>query len=318
MPWLIGPLFFTIFISLRGFKFKMPKITWFITRIVIGVYLGSKIDSSFFSNLVKWSGSFLMLMLLLAFSIFLVSIFYKKYCHFDSTTAVAAAAPGGMGAIFLMIDEMGRKINEKNHFITHLTRIFLVISLIPFIVRAYIPEGYTETFQEVNFVSFNFFEIFKIFSVSIITSLIANQLKLPAPILIGSLIGVGSLYAFNFTTYELPKIGLNVCLAIIGCNVGMRFQDFKYKDIINNLKFSIISFFLVITLTFIFSFISSLLFNLNFLSLLMSYAPGGIFEMTSIAIAFDYDAKFVIAHHIARLYLLIIFVPLFCKFFIKN
>ena len=55
----------------------------------------------------------------------------------------------------------------------------------------------------------------------------------------------------------------------------------------------------------------------HFLSLLLSYCPGGIYEVAVIAIAFDLDPNFVSFHHIIRLLIILFMVPVILKFINK-
>ena len=51
----------------------------------------------------------------------------------------------------------------------------------------------------------------------------------------------------------------------------------------------------------------------NFLTLLLSYCPGGIYEVAVIAIAFNLDPNFVAFHHIIRLLFILFTVPIFLR-----
>lgn len=316
LPWLMGPLLSSMVLSFNNFNYKPHIQLWNLTRIIIGIYLGSRIDSNFFINLTRWSGSFLILVLLIITSIICVSFIYRKYGKFDLATSISSSTPGGMSNIFLALEEMGEKIDPKKHFVTHLTRIFLVISFIPFFIRYFVSD-LNPPHGESLFFKFDIIEIIKLLSISIVFSFFSSKLKLPAPVFLGSIIGTGILYGFELTNYILPDLGLNICLAVIGFSVGSRFSDYQFKDFLNNIKFGLFSFLILMLLTILFSYISSILFDLDFLSLVMSYAPGGIYEMTGIAISFDYEVDFILAHHLARLFLIILIIPFVCKIALK-
>ena len=51
----------------------------------------------------------------------------------------------------------------------------------------------------------------------------------------------------------------------------------------------------------------------NFLSLILSFCPGGIYEVAVIAIAFELDPDFVAFHHIIRLLMILFMVPIIIK-----
>ena len=51
----------------------------------------------------------------------------------------------------------------------------------------------------------------------------------------------------------------------------------------------------------------------NFLTLVLSFCPGGIYEVAVIAIAFELEPDFVSFHHIIRLLFILFTVPLILR-----
>ena len=66
------------------------------------------------------------------------------------------------------------------------------------------------------------------------------------------------------------------------------------------------------------AFIASLIIDKNFFTLLLSYCPGGIYEVAVIAIFFELDPEFVSFHHIIRLLMILFIVPLILRFIEKK
>ena len=64
--------------------------------------------------------------------------------------------------------------------------------------------------------------------------------------------------------------------------------------------------------------LASLIIEKNFFTLLLSYCPGGIYEVAVIAIFFDLDPEFVSFHHIIRLLLILFVVPVILKILNKK
>ena len=56
----------------------------------------------------------------------------------------------------------------------------------------------------------------------------------------------------------------------------------------------------------------------NFLTLLLSYCPGGIYEVAVISIAFNLDPNFVAFHHIIRLLMILFTVPVILRLIDKK
>ena len=76
--------------------------------------------------------------------------------------------------------------------------------------------------------------------------------------------------------------------------------------------------FLLVILGVAAAFVASQIIDKNFFTLLLSYCPGGIYEVAVIAIFFDLDPEFVSFHHIIRLLMILFAVPLILKIISKK
>jgi uncharacterized membrane protein AbrB (regulator of aidB expression) len=81
---------------------------------------------------------------------------------------------------------------------------------------------------------------------------------------------------------------------------------------------SFVATFLLVLLGLIAAFIAGLVIDKNFFTLLLSYCPGGIYEVAVIAIFFDLDPEFVSFHHIIRLLMILFIVPFMLKIIAKK
>ena len=75
---------------------------------------------------------------------------------------------------------------------------------------------------------------------------------------------------------------------------------------------------LLVILGVVASVVASLVIDKNFFTLLLSYCPGGIYEVAVIAIFFDLDPEFVSFHHIIRLLMILFTVPIILKIISKK
>lgn len=310
LPFFMGPILSVMILSLSGFTFKIPEIIWTITRVVVGIYLASKLSPSIIDDVIKWSGSFLIQFLLIFISIYLLSYFYRKFCNFDLPTSISSSTPGGATAVFLIAEDLG-KINVHKHFITHLSRMFFIVTILPFSIQFYLGRSNIIFEKEIFFDLKQF--IFVLIA-SLVSAFVMKKIKSPSPYFLGPVIGCGTLYVSGSVQIVFPEIGLNLCLLVIGCFIGSRFQNYKLKDFVSNLKFSIFGIILIFFLMIAFAYISHLIFGLDFLALIISYCPGGIYEMTGMALAFNYEPDFVLAHHIVRLFTIMLCMPFIMRY----
>ena len=100
--------------------------------------------------------------------------------------------------------------------------------------------------------------------------------------------------------------------------MGCRFADKTFGEIGRNAFHSIVATFLLVILGIGAAVVAGLVIDKNFFTLLLSYCPGGIYEVAVIAIFFDLDPEFVSFHHIIRLLMILFTVPILLKIISKK
>ena len=140
-----------------------------------------------------------------------------------------------------------------------------------------------------------------------------DKFKIPAALLSGTLLASGFLQITEIATYEFSVDIIDYCLLILGASVGCRFANKTFGEIARNAWHSFIATFLLVILGLAAAFAASLVIDKNFFTLILSYCPGGIYEVAVIAIFFDLDPEFVSFHHIIRLLMILFIVPLILK-----
>ena len=134
----------------------------------------------------------------------------------------------------------------------------------------------------------------------------------------GTLIASGFLQITEIASYKLSVEIIDFCLLILGASVGCKFADKTIKEIAKNSFHGLIATFLLVVLGILAAYIATFFVNNDFLTLVLSFCPGGIYEVAVIAIAFDLDPNFVAFHHIIRLLIILFLVPIILKFINKT
>ena len=147
-----------------------------------------------------------------------------------------------------------------------------------------------------------------ILSVSLV--LFFEKIKVPAALLTGTLVASGLLQITEVASYQVSPDIIDYCLLILGSSVGCRFADKTFSEIGRNALHSFVATLLLVILGVVASVVASLVIDKNFFTLLLSYCPGGIYEVAVIAIFFDLDPEFVSFHHIIRLLMILFTVPI--------
>ena len=100
--------------------------------------------------------------------------------------------------------------------------------------------------------------------------------------------------------------------------MGCRFAEKTVKEVVNNSFHGLVATGLLVLLGLIAAYIGTFFVDNDILTLILSFCPGGIYEVAVIAIAFELDPNFVAFHHIIRLLMILIMVPIILKIINKS
>ncbi len=315
LAWFLGPMLITSLASLMGLKTSMPKLILSSTLIVLGLYIGNYIDKSLFSQIHQWALTSLIMLVYIIVSVLIVSKYLQQFSNYDKKTSIFSAAPGALGPLMILAE------NEKSDLsqvaTSHLIRLIIIITVFPFIVDSFYDYESIKISQEI-IKDQKISNLILLILFSIILIIIFDKLKIPAALLSGTLFASGFLQISEIASFQIPSNIIDYCLLILGSSVGCRFADKTFKEISRNALHSFVATFLLVILGLISAFVASFIIDKNFFTLLLSYCPGGIYEVAVIAIFFDLDPEFVSFHHIIRLLMILFIVPLMLKIIEKK
>ena len=315
LAWFLGPMLITSLASLAGFKTKMPRLVLSSVLIFLGLYIGNYIDKSLFSQIQQWAWTSLIMLVYILLSVTLVSKYLQKFSKYDKKTSIFSAAPGALGPLMILAED--EKSDLSQVATSHLIRLIIIITVFPFVVNSlHNVEGTTLVAGIIE--NQNISHLLVLITLSIILILIFDKFKIPAALLTGTLVASGFLQITELATYKLPPNVIDYCLLILGSSVGCRFADKSFNEIVKNALHSFVATFMLVTLGLFAAYIASLVIDKNFFTLLLSFCPGGIYEVAVIAIFFDLDPEFVAFHHIIRLLMILFIVPIILKIIEKK
>ena len=315
LAWFLGPMITTSLITLGGIKTKMPKLVLSTILIFLGLYIGNYIDKNLFFQIHQWLWTSLIMLAYIIISVLLVSKYLEKFSNYDKKTSIFSAAPGALGPLMILAED--EKSDLSRVATSHLIRLIIIITVFPFIVNSFYSVEEIETVKS-TVENQNIFDLLILIFLSIILIFLFDKLKIPAALLSGTLIASGFLQVTDLASYKLPSNIIDYSLLILGSSVGCRFANKTFSEIGKNALHSFVATFLLVLLGLLAAFIASLVIDKNFFTLLLSYCPGGIYEVAVIAIFFDLDPEFVSFHHIIRLLLILFIVPIILKFIKKK
>ena len=315
LAWFLGPMLITSLASLMGLKIKMPRLILSSILIFLGLYIGNYIDKDLFSQIHQWAWTSLIMLIYIIVSVLVVSKYLQIFSKYEKKTSIFSAAPGALGPLMILAED--EKLDLSQVATSHLIRLIIIITVFPFIVNSFYD---VEGIKAVNEVlkNQNIYHLIILIMSSLFLILVFDKLKIPAALLSGTLVASGFLQITEVASYQLSPNIIDYCLLVLGASVGCRFANKSFREIGRNALHSFIATLLLVILGLIAALVAGLIIDKNFFTLLLSYCPGGIYEVAVIAIFFDLDPEFVSFHHIIRLLMILFIVPLMLKIIAKK
>ena len=314
LAWFLGPMIVTSIAALSGLKIIMPKIVLSFILIILGLHIGNYIDQNLFNQMINWIWTSLIMLIYIIICILVVSKYLQKFSGYDKKASIFSAAPGALGPLMILAES--EKTDLSQVATSHLIRLIIIITVIPFII---VNNTNTDTLliEKFDYMSQNHINLILLVSVSLFFIFIFDKIKVPAALLSGTLFASGLLQITDIASYKLPDETVNFCLLILGSSVGCKFAEKTVKEIANNSLHSIVATTILVVLGLLAAYVATFFVDTNILTLILSFSPGGIYEVAVIAIAFDLDPDFVAFHHIIRLLFILFTVPIILRIFDK-
>ena len=310
LAWFLGPMIITSIAALSGFKVIMPKIALSFILIILGLHIGNYIDENLFNQMINWIWTSVIMLVYIIICILIVAKYLQKFSGYSKKASIFSAAPGALGPLMILAEN--EKTDLSQVATSHLIRLIIIITVIPFII---ISNTNSEilTLDQFNYLEQNHFDLVLLLIASFFFIFIFDKIKIPAALLSGTLFASGLLQITDIATYKLPNETINFCLLILGSSVGCRFAEKTVKEIANNSLHSVVATTILVILGLVAAYVATFFVDTNILTLILSFCPGGIYEVAVVAIAFDLDPDFVAFHHIIRLLFILFTVPLFLR-----
>ena len=315
LAWFLGPMLITSLVTLGGVKTKMPNLALSFTLLFLGLYIGNYIDKNLFAQIHQWLWTSLIMLGYIVISVLLVSKYLEKFSGYDKKTSIFSAAPGALGPLMILAED--QKTDLSRVATSHLIRLIIIITIFPFIVNSFYGLDNINIVQDRINEQSKIDLVILIFS-SLLIIFIFDKFRVPAALLSGTLVASGFLQITELASYKISDEAVNVCLLILGSSVGCRFANKTFKEISNNALHSFIATIMLVILGVFAAIIAGFFIEKNFFTLLLSYCPGGIYEVAVIAIFFNLDPEFVSFHHIIRLLMILFIVPVILRFLKKT
>ncbi|MBM3483745.1 MAG: AbrB family transcriptional regulator [Alphaproteobacteria bacterium] len=306
LPWMLGAMSTATVAALAGAKLAVPPTLRSAMIAILGVLLGSQFTPSLFENLSQWYVGLAAVVISTALMALACIVFFRVFARYDRTTAYFAAMPGGLSEMMLLGESMGG--DARTISLTHGVRILLAVFLIAFYFRLF--EGFDGSQMPVTTAaSLPLWEIVALLACAFVGLYAGKRLRLPAPQIVGPMILSAGLHLSGVLEHRPPAEIVALAQVILGAAIGARFSGMALRNVWRVMFYAAGATVIMLMIAVGIAYGLAPVAGTSGSTLLLALAPGGLAEMSLIALALGNVAAFVSTHHVVRIIVVVIIAP---------
>ncbi|NNE81646.1 MAG: AbrB family transcriptional regulator [Silicimonas sp.] len=312
LPWLLGPIFACLIAAAMQVPLGGVKALNDSMRTVLGVAVGATLTPAVIATFpAMWPTLCLVPVMVLCVCVLGVP-YFQRLCGYDFPTAYYAAMPGGLQDMILFGEEAGGNVRSLG--LIHATRVLVIVVALPFILKG-IWDADLSSLPGVRARNVPAHEMAIMVVCAVVGWLGAKRLGLFGASILGPLILAGIVTVAGGLHHRPPTEAISAAQFFIGMSIGSKYTGITMVEVRRDLMAGLGFCLILILLTLIFV---EMIYGLDLApgrEALLSFAPGGQAELTILALIVGADVAFVVAHHLLRIFVVILGAPLAARYF---
>lgn len=309
LAWMLGPLFFCMAAAVAGLPVDVPMWLRANFLVVVGLFLGESFDGLSVDQIARWPISMAAAVLYVPVAAFFAYLFYRYGAREDRMTATCSAIPGGLTAVILISGSLGG--DERSVALSQSLRIAIVIFAAPAIAFGLL--GFTAPTAEMLDArpQASAGEVLVLLLAGAAGAWAFTRAGVPLGPMLGPILTSAALRVGGLVEGALPHWFVEIALVVTGASIGCRFHGTGLRLWLSVAGATLVGTAILMAVSAVFAAGVAGITGVGFFAALLAFAPGGIAEMSLIAIAIDADPGFVAVHHVTRIGFILLAVPVF-------
>lgn len=310
LPWLLGPIAACLIAALAGVPMRGIRPLNEGMRTILGVAVGASLTPAVFATFpAMWPTLMLVPIMVIAIGVFGIPYFLRVW-NYDFPTAYYATMPGGLQDMLIFGEEAGGNVRTLS--LIHATRVLVIVVALPFLMKGIWQADLSNPpglpLQTVPIGDLGLMVI-----CAAVGWWVAHRVGLFGASILGPLIATTAITLAGFLHNRPPAEAIWAAQFFIGMTIGSKYAGVTVaeirRDLAAGLGFCVIL--MILTLIFV-----EAIYGFGLapgMEALLAFAPGGQAELTVLAIIVGADMAFVVAHHVLRLFIVILGAPIAAK-----
>ena len=311
LPWMLGAMTSVTICALAGWRVALPRQLRGSCITILGVMLGASFTPAVIARMAEWGVTLAALLVWALISGAAGWLYFRRHAGFDPITSYFAAAPGGLNEMTLVGAQLGG--DERRISLIHATRVFVAVFSIPIWLR--LQDGVSAPMGGPSYAtlaSVGLDDYLILGACAVIGAFVAGRLRIPAAGVIGPMLLSAAVHLLGITDSAPPTLILSAAQVVVGATLGCRFVGYPLAQVGRTILHGAVAGAIMVAFALAASVLLAQATGIRLATILLGFAPGGLAEMSLVAIALGVDAAFVATHHIARIVLVVLCAtPLF-------
>jgi membrane AbrB-like protein len=307
LAWMLGALFATMFARVAGAPIDVPIWVRATFLILIGLFLGESFEGVKVAELLQWPISIAAAMLYVPVATACAFVYYHHVVGEEKMTAICSSIPGGLIAVVVVSGSLGA--DERQVALAQSLRIALVVVMAPLVAFGLLGYPAPGDAAIAGRALIELDDLGILIVGALVVMWVMQRYRVPIPYMVGPLLASAGLRLAGLVEGVLPHQLVEVALVVTGSSIGTRFHGIAPLKLARFGLLTLGGTSVLMAVSAIFALAISALTGQEFLVVLLAYAPGGVAEMSLIALAIGANPGFVAIHHVARIVFVLLSVP---------
>lgn len=307
LPWLLGPIAACLTAAALGVRLKGVKSLNDGMRTVLGVAVGATLTPTVLATFPDMWPTLLLIPATVVV-IGLVGVpYFQRIWGYDFPTAYYATMPGGLQDMIVFGEEAGANVRTLS--LVHATRVMVIVVALPFLLSG-IWQADLDNPPGVPIGTVPIHELLVMIACALLGWWGARKIGLFGASILGPLILTAAVTLAGILHYRPPSEAIWAAQFFIGMTIGSKYTGITIEEARRDLAagFGFCIVLIVLTIIVVEALVLSGL--APGMEALLAFAPGGQAELTVLALIVGADVAFVVAHHVLRIFVVILGAPL--------
>jgi membrane AbrB-like protein len=306
--YLSGSILAVSIAALSGRPMRVPAPMMRVLLVLIGISLGAVVTPETLRGMATYPLSIAVL-IVASTVISIVGTAYLRTVHgWDTVTAYLAAAPGGLSQVMALAIEL--KADVRAVAIVQTLRVVIIAAGFPTLLSALGLVGQARRTLGGTFEVAQLDELAILVAASTAMAYVAHRARFPGGLLFGAMLTSAALHGTDTLHVMLPWWVSYTVMIAFGAVSGSRFANTPLRMLLHYVGAAFGSFASALVITAVFAAVLVQVLTVPPAEVMIAYAPGAVDAMMLLALALNLDPVYVGAHHLARIFFVLLTMPI--------